>query len=174
MGRSLRRKVSLALQSRLFPHPLTLSVSNFFNPAMLSVRRDRVALDLILSLNSQLHLRGCPPRQLRASCSWFLVVIRSRKSNSPLCDVHHCQLIADQLFSVIRGHEWEITMRAITDQTTQPSFGASFAHLFDVNVDRFLLSAQKPECDRDCEYLNRPYELSDLMRQTIVLGVRPR
>jgi hypothetical protein len=64
-------------------------------------------------------------------------------------------------------------MHTASDQT-QPSFGTFFVHLFEVNAVRFRLPAQKPGCDRDCEYLNRSNELSDRMRQTTVIGVRPR
>ena len=51
--------------------------------------------------------------------------------------------------------------------TTDQSFGTFFVHLFDLNADRFQLPAKTPACDRESEYLNRPNELSDLMRQTI-------
>jgi hypothetical protein len=73
----------------------------------------------------------------------------------------------------VGDHDWEMNMLTTTDQT-QPSFGTFFVHLFEVNADRFQLPAQKPARDRDCEYLNRPNELSDLMRQTTVVGVWPR
>ena len=59
-------------------------------------------------------------------------------------------------------------------QTTEASLGVRFAHLFKVDVDQFQLLAQKPRTRRDCEYLNRPYELSDLMRQAFDAGVWPR
>jgi len=61
-----------------------------------------------------------------------------------------------------------------TIQTAQASLGACFVHLFKVDVDQFQLLAQKPRTRRDCEYLNRPYELSDLMRQAFDAGVWPR
>jgi hypothetical protein len=55
-------------------------------------------------------------------------------------------------------------MSTDTNPTTT-TFGAYFVHLFEVDTDQFQLQAQPPRRDRDCEYLNRPYELSDLMRQ---------
>ena len=61
-------------------------------------------------------------------------------------------------------------MTTITNQTT----GTYFAHLFEVDADQFQLRAQKPRCDRDGEYLNRPYEMSDLMRQATAAGFWPR
>jgi len=54
-------------------------------------------------------------------------------------------------------------MHTITNQTTEASLGAYFVDLFKLDVDQFHLSAQKP-CSRDCDFLNRPYELSDLMQ----------
>jgi hypothetical protein len=65
-------------------------------------------------------------------------------------------------------------MRTFTDQTTKLSFGTYFVHLFEVNADRFQLLADRPALDRDCEYRNCSYELSDLMRQANVAGARPR
>ena len=65
-------------------------------------------------------------------------------------------------------------MRAITNQTTEASLGTYFAHLFEVDADQFQLRAQKPRSDRDCECLNRPYELSDFMRQATAAGFWPR
>ena len=65
-------------------------------------------------------------------------------------------------------------MSAITNQTTEASLGTYFVHLFEVDADQFQLRAQKPHPDRDGEYLNRPYELSDLMRQATAAGVWPR
>ena len=67
-----------------------------------------------------------------------------------------------------------MTMSTITNQTTEVSPGTYFAHLFEVDADQFQLRAQKPRSDRDCDYLNRPYELSDLMRQATAAGVWPR
>ena len=60
-------------------------------------------------------------------------------------------------------------MSAITSQTTEAALGAYFVHLFEVDADQFQLRAQKPRFDRDCDHLNRPYELSDLMRQAPLL-----
>ena len=65
-------------------------------------------------------------------------------------------------------------MSAIKDQTTEVSPGTTFVRLFKVDADQFQLLAQKPRFHRDCEYLNRPYELSDLMRQATDAGVWPR
>jgi hypothetical protein len=42
--------------------------------------------------------------------------------------------------------------------------------LFKLDVDQFHLSAQKP-CSRDCDFLNRPYELSDLMHRATAAGL---
>jgi hypothetical protein len=67
-----------------------------------------------------------------------------------------------------------MTMSTVTDHTTEASPGTYFAHLFKVDADQFQLLAQKPRFHRDCEYLNRPYELSDLMRQATDAGVWPR
>jgi hypothetical protein len=67
-----------------------------------------------------------------------------------------------------------MTMSTITNETTEASPGAYFAHLFKVDADQFQLLAQKPRFHRDSEYLNRPYELSDLMRQATDAGVWPR
>ena len=58
-----------------------------------------------------------------------------------------------------------MTMSTITNEPTEASPGAYFAHLFKVDADQFQLLAQKPRVDKDSEYLNRPYELGDLMRQ---------
>ena len=65
-------------------------------------------------------------------------------------------------------------MSAIKDQTTEVSPGTTFVRLFKVDAEQFQLLAQKPRAPRDCEYLNRPYELSDLMRLAIDAGVWPR
>ncbi len=67
-----------------------------------------------------------------------------------------------------------MTMSTITNQTTEVSPGTYFVHLFEVDADQFQLLAQKPRFHRDCEYLNRPYELSDLMRLATDAGVWPR
>ena len=65
-------------------------------------------------------------------------------------------------------------MGMINDQTIEVSSGTYFAQLFKVDADQFQLRAQKPRFHRDCDYLNRPYELSDLMRQATDAGVWPR
>ena len=56
-------------------------------------------------------------------------------------------------------------MSTNTNPSTDTSLGAYFVHLFEVDTEQFQLRAQPPHFDRDSEYLNRPYELSDLMRQ---------
>ena len=65
-------------------------------------------------------------------------------------------------------------MSTNTNQLPAASLGAHFIDLFKTDADQFQLLAQKPRVDRDCEYLNRPYELSDLMRQATAAGVWPR
>ena len=65
-------------------------------------------------------------------------------------------------------------MSKTTDQTAEISPGTYFARLFKVDAEQFQLQAQKPRDHRDSEYLNRPYELSDLMRQATAAGVWPR
>jgi hypothetical protein len=65
-------------------------------------------------------------------------------------------------------------MTTITNQTNEASLGAYFVDLFKVDADQFQLSAQKPRSHRDCDFLNRPYELSDLMRQATAAGIWPR
>ena len=65
-------------------------------------------------------------------------------------------------------------MRTVTNETTEASPGTSFVDLFKVDADQFQLLAQKPRFHRDSEYLNRPYELSELMRQATDAGVWPR
>ena len=65
-------------------------------------------------------------------------------------------------------------MGTINDQTIEVSSGTYFARLFKLDADQYQLLAQKPRFHRDCEYLNRPYELSDLMRQAADAGVWPR
>ena len=59
-------------------------------------------------------------------------------------------------------------------QTTKTTPGRYFARLFNVDAEQFQLQAQKPRAHKDSEYLNRPYELSDLMRQATNAGVWPR
>jgi hypothetical protein len=67
-----------------------------------------------------------------------------------------------------------MTMSKTTDQTTETSPGNYFVRLFKVDAEQFQLLAQKPRAHKDSEYLNRPYELSDLMRQATDAGVWPR
>jgi hypothetical protein len=67
-----------------------------------------------------------------------------------------------------------MTMSKKTDQTTETSPGTYFARLFKVDAEQFQLLAQKPRAHKDSEYLNRPYELSDLMRQAADAGFWPR
>jgi len=67
-----------------------------------------------------------------------------------------------------------MTMNTITNQITEVSLGAYLVGLFKVDTDQFQLSAQKPRAGRECEFLNRPYELSDLMRQAGGAGLWPR
>ncbi len=67
-----------------------------------------------------------------------------------------------------------MTMSTIITRTTEVSAGTYFAHLFEVDTDQFQLRAQNARSDRDCECLNRPYELSDLMRQATAAGFWPR
>ena len=67
-----------------------------------------------------------------------------------------------------------MTMNTITNQTTEASLGNYFVHFFEVEADHFQMLAQKPRSDRDCEYLNRPYELSELMCQAVAAGSWPR
>lgn len=66
-----------------------------------------------------------------------------------------------------------MTMNTIINEAAEISSGTYFAHLFKVDADQYRLS-QKPRLHRDCDYLNRPYELSDLMRQATDAGVWPR
>ena len=65
-------------------------------------------------------------------------------------------------------------MSTTTDQAAEAPPGAHFVDLFKVDADQFQLLAQKPRFHRDSEYLNRPYELSDLMRQATDAGFWPR
>jgi hypothetical protein len=58
-------------------------------------------------------------------------------------------------------------MSTNTNQDSSVSRGIHFVDLFKVDADRFQLLAQTSRCERDCEYLNRPYELGDLMRQAL-------
>jgi hypothetical protein len=67
-----------------------------------------------------------------------------------------------------------MTMSKTTDQAAEASPGNYFVRLFKVDAEQFQLRAQKPRYHRDCDYLNRPYELSDLMRQATNAGVWPR
>jgi hypothetical protein len=64
----------------------------------------------------------------------------------------------------------------MSTNTEQPAtaLGTYFAHLFEVDADQFQMFAQERHHDRDADYLNRPYELSDLMRQATAAGVWPR
>ena len=54
--------------------------------------------------------------------------------------------------------EWEMTMSTITNETAESSLGAYFVQLFKVDADQFQLLSEKPQSDRGCEFLNRPYE----------------
>ena len=65
-------------------------------------------------------------------------------------------------------------MSTVPKETAEVSPGTTFVHLFEVDADQFQLLAQKPRFHRDSDYLNRPYELSDLMRQATDAGVWPR
>ena len=65
-------------------------------------------------------------------------------------------------------------MSTITDQTTENSLGAYFVRLFKVDAEEFRIRAQLPRRDRASDCLNRPYELSDLMRQATAAGFWPR
>lgn len=65
-------------------------------------------------------------------------------------------------------------MSTVPKETAEVSPGNTFVHLFEVDADQFQLLAQKPRAPRDSEYLNRPYELSDLMRLATDAGVWPR
>jgi hypothetical protein len=67
-----------------------------------------------------------------------------------------------------------MTMSKTTEQRTEASPGNYFVRLFKVDAEQFQLQAQKPRDHKDSEYLNRPYELSDLMRQATNAGVWPR
>ena len=68
-----------------------------------------------------------------------------------------------------------MTMSKTTDQTAEKaSPGNYFARLFNVDAEKFQLQAQKPRDHKDSEYLNRPYELSDLLRQAADAGFWPR
>jgi hypothetical protein len=65
-------------------------------------------------------------------------------------------------------------MSRIINETSESSRGAHFVNLFKVDADQFQLSPRKSRRERDCEFLNRPYDLSDLMRQATAAGVWPR
>jgi hypothetical protein len=67
-----------------------------------------------------------------------------------------------------------MTMSKTTNQTAEAARGTYFARLFKVDAEQFQLLAQKPRNHKDSEYLNRPYELSDLMRQAADAGFWPR
>jgi hypothetical protein len=67
-----------------------------------------------------------------------------------------------------------MTMSTVADQAAEASPGTCFVRLFKLDAEQFQLLAQKPRSHRDSEYLNRPYELSDLMRQATDAGVWPR
>ena len=70
--------------------------------------------------------------------------------------------------------EWEMTMSTITNETAEPSLGSYFVQLFKVDADQFQLLSEQPQSDRGCEFLNRPYELSDWTRQATAAGLWPR
>jgi len=61
----------------------------------------------------------------------------------------------------------EMAMNTSINQISDVSRGINFVNLFKVDTNQFQLLAQKPHCDRDWDYLNRPYELADLMRQAM-------
>ena len=65
-------------------------------------------------------------------------------------------------------------MSTVPKETAEVSPGTTFVHLFEVDADQFQLLAQQPRPPRDSEYLNRPYELSELMRLATDAGVWPR
>ena len=65
-------------------------------------------------------------------------------------------------------------MSTVTHHTSEAPPGASFVHLFRLDAEQFQLVAQEPRSHRDSEFLNRPYELSDLMRLATDAGVWPR
>ena len=65
-------------------------------------------------------------------------------------------------------------MSKTTDRTTKTTPGTYFARLYNVDTEKFQLQAQKPRVHKDSEYLNHPYELSDLMRQAADAGFWPR
>jgi hypothetical protein len=67
-----------------------------------------------------------------------------------------------------------MAMSPIKDQRTAASLGTYFVDLFKMDADQFRMLTQKPDRNRDCEGLNRPYELSDLMRQATAAGIWPR
>ncbi|HET9716438.1 MAG TPA: hypothetical protein VFP60_09670 [Pseudolabrys sp.] len=61
-------------------------------------------------------------------------------------------------------------MIALASSAGEASFGTYFVRLFEVDADQFQLLAQSTRPHRDCEYLNVPHDLSDLMRQTTASG----
>jgi hypothetical protein len=105
---------------------------------------------------------------------WPLMGNRTFQTNSPLCDVHHFAPIPDRLLSSQRfSLRWEMTMSTNTNHTTGPALGAYLVHLFKVDADQFQLPGQNPRADRGSEYLNRPYELGELMHRAAGAGVWP-
>ena len=67
-----------------------------------------------------------------------------------------------------------MTMSTTKDHAAEASPGTYFVRLFKVDADQFQLLAQKPRYHKDGDYLNCPYELSDLMRQATDAGFWPR
>jgi hypothetical protein len=65
-------------------------------------------------------------------------------------------------------------MSAVANRGTEAPHGTDFVRLFKLEVGPFKLPGQKPGACRDGESLDRPYELSDLMREAIAAGVWPR
>lgn len=65
-------------------------------------------------------------------------------------------------------------MSKITNETTENSLGSYFVRLFKVDPEQFRMRTQAPRRDRTGDYLNRPYELSDLMAQAMAAGLWPR
>jgi hypothetical protein len=67
-----------------------------------------------------------------------------------------------------------MAMSTNTKQNDDASFGSCFVKLFELDADQLQLTAHHPRTERDGEFLNRPYELSDLMRQATAAGLWPR
>ena len=65
-------------------------------------------------------------------------------------------------------------MTVIGTRPVETSRGKEFVRLFKLDVHPFKLLGQKHCPDRDLGRLDKPYELSDLMRQAIEAGVWPR